>query len=464
MPVDLIVAAKVSAPLVQAGLKQLLLRLGRPSDFASVVKKLLSQPGTTRCLNALAESLASLEHSSEAFLNSPELREATFTCMTAAVNGTPSTVRAELGRVAASTMLIWLPKSEAATAVAALQAASDQIVEEASNLGLRLTLHQQEALIRRLELTLLASSARSLAEIASGMDDQRDSILEYERSVRSAASLNDQLVVGGAAAGTRAPIDAIYVTPTLRSIDTGVSLESGADSQSEFDLSPSSLIDSFRHVVILGDPGAGKTSLAHKISADIAKLDGQPLPIIVVLRDYGQADVLSHESLIDYIARILRVRHSITGDPGNLDILFRAGRILLILDGLDELLDTRVRSEVRDRIDSFCFQYPHVHTIATSRRVGYHEAPLDTRIFSTVEIRPFDDDQIRKYADLWFGLNCQKEGVDSINEEKLRLGFLFESESIPDLRSNPLMLSLLCDLYKGEGYLPANRPDVYQKC
>ena len=42
--------------------------------------------------------------------------------------------------------------------------------------------------------------------------------------------------------------------------------------------------------------------------------------------------------------------------------------------------------------------------------------------------------------------------------------FLNESDNLPDLRSNPLMLALLCILYRGEGSLPRDRAEVYEQC
>jgi hypothetical protein len=42
--------------------------------------------------------------------------------------------------------------------------------------------------------------------------------------------------------------------------------------------------------------------------------------------------------------------------------------------------------------------------------------------------------------------------------------FLEESRIVPDLRGNPLMLSLMCNIYRGENYIPRNRPEVYEKC
>ena len=44
------------------------------------------------------------------------------------------------------------------------------------------------------------------------------------------------------------------------------------------------------------------------------------------------------------------------------------------------------------------------------------------------------------------------------------MAFISESASVADLRSNPLMLALLCILYRGAGSLPRNRTEVYEQC
>ena len=43
-------------------------------------------------------------------------------------------------------------------------------------------------------------------------------------------------------------------------------------------------------------------------------------------------------------------------------------------------------------------------------------------------------------------------------------GFLRDSEVAVELRSNPLMLSLLVSLHRGPGSIPNNLPDVYDRC
>ena len=41
---------------------------------------------------------------------------------------------------------------------------------------------------------------------------------------------------------------------------------------------------------------------------------------------------------------------------------------------------------------------------------------------------------------------------------------MIESQKVSDIRSNSLMLSLMCNIYKQENYIPENRPKIYKKC
>ena len=73
----------------------------------------------------------------------------------------------------------------------------------------------------------------------------------------------------------------------------------------------------------------------------------------------------------------------------------------------------------------------------------------------------FDVKQTKLYVEKWFALN--PDFTSQEQEQKVN-AFMFESQVVPDLRSNPLLLALMCNIYRGEGYLPKNRPDVYTKC
>ena len=132
-----------------------------------------------------------------------------------------------------------------------------------------------------------------------------------------------------------------------------------------------------------------------------------------------------------------------------------------MFDGLDELLDTGYRQEITADVESFCRLYPSVPTLVTSRRVGYDQAPLDERNFEVFHISDLDDKRVKMYVYKWFGLD---HDLDSPQRTRRTKAFLSESEVVSDLRANPLMLSLMCNIYRGEGYIPKNRPDLYEKC
>jgi len=183
--------------------------------------------------------------------------------------------------------------------------------------------------------------------------------------------------------------------------------------------------------------------------------------MLVVLRDYGAAKKDSPCSFVQFIERVANSNYQIQPPSRAIEYLLLNGRAAVIFDGLDELLDTASRREIASDIESFCTLYPSVPVLVTSREVGYDQAPLDPRRFVAYRLSPFDEDQVREYAEKWFASDTDL----TFDQRKQKAAiFLSESVVVSDLRSNPLMLGLMCNIYRGENYIPRNRPDVYEKC
>jgi hypothetical protein len=222
--------------------------------------------------------------------------------------------------------------------------------------------------------------------------------------------------------------------------------------------------------VVLGDPGAGKTTLSNRIATDVLaskefvnRPESSPsVPFVVTLREF--VDPSRSTSFVEYIERLAEDSFQAKPPPGLIEFLLLTGRAVVIFDGLDELLDTSLRRRVVHAVEAFANAYANTPTLVTARQVGYELAPLDAATFTTLQIQPFDQRDVRRYVDSWFLLD---ESMPSTSERRsVADRFLVSSETVQDLRSNPLLLALLCNLFKTTGYqdLPRSRPAILEKC
>lgn len=256
----------------------------------------------------------------------------------------------------------------------------------------------------------------------------------------------------------RIPIAHLYVAPKIAPIPPD---EAGGEEDPRS--SPQPLLTEFAaaidRAVLLGDPGAGKTTAARALMHAHATV-GRRTPFLVTLRDFA-ADGPITGSFVQYLERVMNATYQCPPPRGWIRRHLLDGAALVIFDGLDELVDTARRAEISNVIEHFCVEYPLARVLVTSRFVGYDQARLDERDFMRFRIDRFDDEQVAEYVGKWFAsdstLTAAQAGRDAA-------AFVAESASVPDLRSNPLMLSLMCVLYRGEGYIPEHRVQVYRLC
>ncbi|MBZ6106684.1 NACHT domain-containing protein [Streptomyces olivaceus] len=259
-------------------------------------------------------------------------------------------------------------------------------------------------------------------------------------------------------AGRRIPIDRIYVQSTLE-------VEGEEDRLDGSNLAPKDILPNYPRVAVLGDPGGGKSTLASKLCVDLARGrwpgSASKVPFKVIVRDFGVHFKRDKISVVEYIERICSAVYSTPPPKDCVDYLLLNGRAAVIFDGLDELTETSLRQDMVSAVEAFCTAYPSAPIMVTSRKVGYDQAPLDEEIFETLRLGGFSYEQKISYVNKWF--QAMRSGSQ---QEKSRLAtdFLDELTHAHELSENPLMLGLMCALYRGAGFIPRNRPELYRRC
>lgn len=138
-----------------------------------------------------------------------------------------------------------------------------------------------------------------------------------------------------------------------------------------------------RRLILLGDPGSGKSTLtnwlAWRLSAGLSQrlpdwLEGL-LPLPFVLREVPLRGVQTFDALLDALLG-LPVARALAGSREALLVLMRAGKVLFLLDGLDEVRHSE-RRKLRAAVWDGWRRYPKCYWLLTSRVVGYEEVPFD---------------------------------------------------------------------------------------
>jgi hypothetical protein len=313
----------------------------------------------------------------------------------------------------------------------------------------------------------LAAAGVRNRELLAGLSQLHDFNVFADDMCKAVAVQHARIRVSHAGQTRTADYDELYVTPHLRPSSEVGWLDLGNPDAGELGATGANVTDlvaANRRVVILGDPGAGKSTFAGKLVHDVAtgrmKLDCV-VPFLLVVRDHTTSLRADHELILHYLTALCRRPYQIEPPAQAVEYLLLNGRALVAVDGLDELGDARHREAFTRMLKAFAHRYPAARIVVTSRIVGYFEVPLDASLFPIAEIAPFTRSQVRQYVTAFFGLDERFHGRD---RSGYVAAFLRESEAADEIRRNPLMLSLLCTLYTSVNFIPQNKPELYEKC
>ncbi|ARV60955.1 hypothetical protein BZZ01_22125 [Nostocales cyanobacterium HT-58-2] len=234
-----------------------------------------------------------------------------------------------------------------------------------------------------------------------------------------------------------------------------------------------------KRLVVLGDPGAGKTTMVRWIAtAYLLRLKQDPdwkdlpdvntlpnedwLPIIIRCRDLDQSSLGG--SLDDMLSYTLRKEEMTEPEcsalRGILQKKLQDGSALLLIDGLDEITDPSLRIKFCRQIEQICIAHPKAPIIVTSRIVGYRE--MKHRIgrgFEHVTVADLTKDDKNDFARRWCEITELPERKNKAAEELIK--DIHSTNRIERLTGNPMLLTTMALVKRKVGKLPSRRADLY---
>ncbi|MEV7046187.1 trypsin-like peptidase domain-containing protein [Amycolatopsis sp. NPDC051061] len=226
-----------------------------------------------------------------------------------------------------------------------------------------------------------------------------------------------------------------------------------------------SLLHAFRGVQVLGGPGAGKSSLARHLTAVAARRwlqegSGHVVPILVAAEALTLRRGLS-EMLADGVVRSLDTdldRVTLTalfGEPP-----FPGAEWLVMVDGVDEILNPQLRSIVLSKVSRHRNEGRY-RFLLTSRPLSdfLMEKIAENGDYPTFTIEPFGRHELVDFAQNWF---TQLKLPDPRSAAE---GFVqrVDEARLDRLAGVPLIATMLCILYANSPgqRLPENRAELY---
>ena len=265
-------------------------------------------------------------------------------------------------------------------------------------------------------------------------------------------------------------------------------------------------LNSFRRLVLLGDPGSGKSTFARYIAlcmagemlghteANLALLTtplpitskfktrydeqkpqpwdhGALLPVMITLRDFAARSLPAPEqpATADHLWQFITTELSAAAlaeyAPYLRKELLELGGVLL-LDGLDEVPSAQLRrAQIKQAIEDFAATFPRCRILVTSRTYAYQKQGWSLSGFEDTELAPFSREQISTFVDRWYAHIAAVRNInraDARGRAELLKRAIFASDRLIELAVRPLLLTLMASLHAWRGgTLPNKREQLY---
>lgn len=279
-------------------------------------------------------------------------------------------------------------------------------------------------------------------------------------------------------------LSAVYTNLLVTATEQEVPMDGNMHWEKKEQLSASAFASRHPLCVILGNPGAGKSTFTDFLCLCLAgQISGHPevnlslldydwrnhilLPLRIVLREYAALSLPQGHSLWQHLGRGWKDALEGFGDPLRRHLIEQGG--LLVLDGLDEVPEASgCRDKVKAAILAFRADFPNVRILVTSRTYAYLHQQWRLPDFVSTELAPFEEEQWNAFIEKWYAELATIRRQIPMETARVKTTELQQSIAdrphLKELASNPLLLTLMASLHSLRGgTLPRERERLYDE-
>ena len=254
------------------------------------------------------------------------------------------------------------------------------------------------------------------------------------------------------------------------------------------------MVNQETRLVILGDPGSGKSTFVKHLAYTLAQagLGDDPdlwlkrmepwdhnvcLPVWVELRALAayaeEEETDGRQLLLGYLHEQLRQEELEAFWPLlNEEIRSKKGKrsgiretdepLLVLLDGLDEV-PSDLRGEIVGAVQDFADHYRQHRYVVTCRPYAYVGQPCQLQRFREVTLAPFNEEQIDHFVETWYEQLAQRDRLSSkkAKTQAAQMQRAVRRGDLQGLAQRPLLLTVMTLLHTFRGQLPQDRTELY---